>query len=76
MMILDIALWPVVALAGGAIYLDAAGREAAKFLSLRKEGLRLGTAKQQRVFFASYIVMALIGLSATVYSVTMLVTSI
>ena len=61
LMIIDHRWWPVVALVGGAIYLDASGREAAKIISLKKEGFRLGSTQQQRVFFASYIVMAVIG---------------
>lgn len=73
LMIVDNNWWPIVALAGGAIYLDTSGREAAKILSLRKEGFRLGTKKQQRVFFGSYIVMAAMGLLLMGYSVSKLV---
>lgn len=73
LMILDHGWWPVVALLAGAIYLDASGREAAKIISLRKEGFRLGTVNQQRIFFGSYIVMAVIGLTLIVYSLGNLV---
>lgn len=73
LMIIDHSWWPTVALVGGAIYLDASGREAAKITSLRKEGFRLGTKNQQRIFFGSYIVMAIIGLVLIGYSISNLV---
>lgn len=73
LMIIDHNWWPIVALVGGAIYLDASGREAAKIISFRKAGFRLGTKQQQRVFFASYIVMAIIGLCLIAYTINNLV---
>ena len=73
LMIIENNWWPIVALVGGAIYFDTAGREAAKILSLRKEGFRLGTPTQQRIFFSSYIVMAIIGLALIGYSISSLV---
>jgi hypothetical protein len=72
LMIIDYNWWPIVALVGGAIYFDSAGREAAKIISLRKEGFRLGAQNQQRLFFASYIVMAVIGLGLIAYSISTL----
>ncbi len=68
LMIVDHRWWPIVALVGGAIYLDTSGREAAKNLSFRKEGLRLGGESQQKLFFASYILMGLIGLVVVLYA--------
>lgn len=73
LMIVDHKYWSIVGLIGGAIYLDTSGREAAKILSFRKEGVRLGTEKQQRVFFASYIVMAFMSLVIMGYSIIVLV---
>lgn len=70
LMIVDHKWWPIVALAAGAIYLDASGREAAKILALKKEGFRLGTKSQQQLFFASYILMAMIGFAVIGYSLT------
>ena len=70
LMIIDNDWWPIIALVGGAIYLDTSGREAMKIISFRKEGVRLGTKKQQRVFFGSYIVMAIIGLILICFSVS------
>jgi len=68
LMIFDHAWWPIVALLGGAIYFDTSGREAAKNISFKKEGIRLGNEKQQKVFFASYILMAVIGVALIGYS--------
>ena len=50
-MIIDHNWWPIVALIGGAIYLDTSGREAAKNISFRHEGIRVGSEKQKSVFF-------------------------
>jgi len=68
-MIIDHNWWPIVALIGGAIYLDTSGREAAKNISFRHEGIRVGSEKQKSVFFGSYILMAIIGVVLIVYSV-------
>lgn len=70
LMILDHKWWPIFLLIGGAIYLDASGREAVKNMSLRHEGVRIGTEKQQRTFFASYIVMLVIALISIAYSIS------
>ena len=64
--------WPIVALLGGAIYLDAAGREAVKNISFRQEGIKMGGPKQKSFFFATYIVMAIIGVLAVSLSITSL----
>ena len=42
LMVINCSVWPLVALFGGAIYLDTAGREAAKVLSFKHEGVRIG----------------------------------
>ena len=68
LMVIDSAAWPLVALFGGAIYLDAAGREAAKILSFKHEGVRVGAPKQHRFFFLTYLVMALLGAITVFYS--------
>ena len=70
LMVIDSDWWPIIALIGGAIYLDSSGREAMKIISFRKEGVRLGTKKQQRIFFGIYIVMAIIGLVLICFSVS------
>jgi hypothetical protein len=72
LMIINHQWWPMLALIGGAIYLDTAGREAAKNLSFRHEGLKVGTATQQSIFFAVYVVMAIIALVVIGYAITAL----
>ena len=74
LMVLNHSYWPIVALFGGAIYIDTAGREAAKILSFKHEGLRLGSAKQQRLFFSTYIIMAVLGTAVVVYALEALCT--
>jgi len=73
LMITNHAWWPVLSLIGGAIYLDTAGREAMKTLSFRHEGIRAGTDKQQKVFFASYLAMGVIAIVLMVFSVSSIV---
>lgn len=72
-MIINHQWWPILSLIGGAIYLDTSGREAVKNLSFRHEGFKTGTDRQQRIFFASYVVMAVIAIALIVYSVSALV---
>lgn len=69
LIIADHAMWPIASIIGGAIYLDASGREAVKNLSLQHEGIKMGTETQRKLFFASYLVMALIGPGLIVYAV-------
>lgn len=68
--------WPIITLVGGGIYLDTAGREAAKNLSFRHEGINVGTAKEQRVYFLSYIAMAVIAIIAIAFSIYQLITQL
>ena len=69
LMVINHQLWPLVSLVAGTIYLDAAGREAVKNLSFRDEAIKVGTVKEQRVFFGSYIVMGLIAVVVILYSI-------
>lgn len=69
LMIIDHAWWPIMSLLAGAIYLDTSGREAAKNLSFKHEGVRVGDDKEQRVFFPFYIVMAVIAVVVIAYSI-------
>lgn len=75
MMIVDHAWWPIVALIGGSIYLDTSGRETAKFLSFRHHGLKMGSEKQQKLFFSSYLLMAVMALVLIYYSINALMQS-
>ena len=67
-MVINHPWWPLISLIGASIYVDAAGREAAKNLSFRNEGIKVGTEQEQRLFFATYIVMVIIGLFIIIYS--------
>ena len=73
LMIINHEWWPIMSLIGGAIYLDTSGREAAKNISFRHEGIKVGTEKQKKLFFASYIVMAIIAIALISYSISALV---
>jgi cytochrome b561 len=68
LMVINSSAWPLFALIGGAIYLDAAGREAVKILSFKHEGVRIGAPNQHRLFFATYFIMAIIGVVVVTYS--------
>lgn len=70
LMIIDNGWWPVVSLIGGAIYVDTSGREAAKNISFRHEGVRTGSESQKMVFFISYIIMAVLGAILIAFSVS------
>jgi hypothetical protein len=72
LMLLDQKWWPYVALISSGIYLDTAGREAAKYLSLFKGGVKTGTAKEKRIALAFYGIMAAISLWLMVYAVWIL----
>lgn len=72
LMVMNISIWPVFAFFGGAVYLDAAGREAAKILSFKHEGVRIGASLQQRLFFSTYFIMAVLAIVALAYSVMQL----
>ncbi len=63
LMLMDHPWWPSVSLVAGGIYLDGAGRESAKYMSLHKSGVRIGTSKQVRIakaFFTSMFLVALL----------------
>ena len=68
LMVTNNSAWPLIALVGGAIYLDTSGREAAKMLSLKHEGVRVGPTRQHRLFFATYFIMAALGIVVVAYS--------
>lgn len=70
LMVMNNPAWPLFAFFSGAIYLDTAGREAAKILSLKHEGIRIGANRQQRIFFSTYIVMAILAIIVLAYSLT------
>lgn len=72
LMIINHEWWPIMSLIGGAIYLDTSGREAAKNISFRHEGIKVGTERQRKLFFSSYIAMAIIAITIIAYSISSL----
>lgn len=73
LMLLNHAWWPLLALVAGGIYLDGAGREFAKCVSLRKGGIRIGTQRDLKVAAFFFICMAAIALWVIGYAVLSLV---
>jgi hypothetical protein len=67
LMLVDHHWWPYVSLIAGGIYLDTAGREAAKMLSLRKGGVRVGSSKDLWIAVVFFSVMAAISLAVIFY---------
>ena len=61
LMVIGNPYWPVVSLIAGAIYFDTSGREAAKILSFKHEGIRVGSSTQHKFFFSIYFMMAILG---------------
>lgn len=61
--------WPHLSLIAGGIYLDGAGREAAKCISLRKGGVRIGTPKDLWVAAVFFLIMATIALWVIIYAI-------
>ncbi len=72
LMVLNHPSWPWVGIVASAIYIDAAGREAAKILSFKHHGLRIGPAGQHRFFFSTFLIMALLGIIVLVYALNKL----
>ena len=68
LMVVDNSAWPLFAFFGGAIYLDTAGREAAKTLCFKHEGIRIGARKQQQFFFSTYLIMLVLSIVVLLYS--------
>lgn len=54
--------WPFAALVAGGVYIDAAGREAAKWLGLRAARVGVGTPREGRLYLAAMAAMAAAGL--------------
>ena len=67
-MVINNSTWSLFAFFGGAIYLDTAGHEAAKILSFKHEGIRIGSPKQHQVFFSTYLIMAVLAIVVILYS--------
>ncbi|MBN1268034.1 MAG: hypothetical protein JXB04_00460 [Kiritimatiellae bacterium] len=72
LMLANLPWWPYIALIAGGIYLDAAGREVAKLMCLRKEGIRIGSPRDQWIAATFFLLMLLIALSVIVYALAAL----
>ena len=64
----DRTWWPVLSLIAGGIYIDGAGREAAKSISLHREGVRIGTAKDLKVAACFFTLMFIIAAWVIVFA--------
>ena len=53
--------WPLLGVISGAIYLDTAGREAARCRSFAREGIKIGSPADIRKANAALVVMAALG---------------
>ena len=60
----DHPAWPALALIGSDAYFDTGGREAAKFLGLEAEGVRVGSPSEQRIFRWGAAFISIAGLVA------------
>ena len=65
--------WQYLSLIAGGIYLDTAGREAAKLLSLSKEGIRVGSPKDLKIAVVFFSVMFIIAIWTISYSIWSLI---
>lgn len=68
LMVIDHAVWPLAALVAGGIHLDAGGREAAKYLCLRKHQVRVGTASNVKMACTVFLALGLMGLLVAGYA--------
>ena len=72
LMLINNYWWPYISLIAGGIYLDGAGREVAKCVSLSKEGIRIGSPKDLRVAAVFFSVMFIISIWVITYSLYIL----
>jgi hypothetical protein len=67
LMLLDHSWWPYLALVAGGILVDTAGRETAKLLGLRAQGVRIGSSQEVRQYQGLFGLMTAIGLWVAIY---------
>ncbi|MDY6953063.1 MAG: hypothetical protein SWE60_16260 [Thermodesulfobacteriota bacterium] len=68
LMLTDNYWWPYLGLIAGGIYLDAAGREGAKYIGLSKSGIRIGTPKDLKIAACCFLAMGVVSLWVIVYA--------
>jgi len=61
LMLINHWLWPYAAMIGGGAFVDAGGREAAKILGLKQEGVRIGSQQEFRLAMAVYVYLIAAG---------------
>ena len=61
LMLMNHAFWPYAAMIGGGVFVDAGGREAAKVLGLKGNGVRVGSRRNSLVAMAAYIYLVAAG---------------
>ena len=66
LMLMDHAWWPYAAMIGGGAYVDTGGREAAKVLGLKQQGVRTGSPGENRLYMIVVTSLVVIGLLAIV----------
>ena len=72
LMLINHYWWPYLSLIAGGIYLDGGGREAAKYLSLRKSGVRVGSSKELKMAATLFILMMVVALWVIIYAMCFL----
>jgi hypothetical protein len=73
LMLMNNSWWPLLSLIAGGIYLDGAGREFAKYISLRKGGIKVGTPKDLNIAVFFFLLMAVISIWVMIYAIWILV---
>jgi hypothetical protein len=73
LMLLGHAWWPYATLVAGGVWVDAGGREIAKHVALRHQGIKVGTPREQRSALAFLWIMLAVGLWVTIYAWTAVV---
>ena len=66
LILIDHSWWPFMAMIGGGVFVDTGGREWAKYLGLRQEGVRTGSPSEQRTLVIVFAVMIVVGAGAIV----------
>lgn len=61
LMVLDHAWWPYAAMIGGGAFVDTGGREAAKVLGVREQGIRTGSAAEHRLGMIVFVSLLVVG---------------
>ncbi len=68
LIVFDHSFWPLFAMLAGGVSLDAGGREAAKYYSLTKHGVRVGSSFNIRLAYGTFASLIVIGLVLIVYA--------